>query len=420
MNIIMMTNTYKPIVGGLEKSIEIFSREMRKKGHEVLIIAPEYKDAPKEDGVVRIPAIQHFNGTDFSVQLPIPLVLTKTLNKFEPDIVHSHHPFLIGDTALRTAVSHKIPLVFTFHTLYEKYTHYVPGESKSMKKFVIELSTGYSNLCDYVFAPSESVAEILKDRGVKSPIEINPTGIYTENFKTNDVKDGIRKSLDIPKGAYVIGYAGRVEPEKNMVFLAKAVSEFITHNKDVYFLILGKGSELDKVKAIFKEKNIENQLRAPGVLKEEKLRKAYGAMDVFAFASLSETQGLVLVEAMAAKVPVVAIDAPGVREVLKSSSNGYMVQKEELNQFVEGLKWIYNLKKSEKESLSKNALRTAEKFDVKYSINRALEVYKKAVNQGCDRCDIDKSPWQDAIRNIKAEWQIAKNITKAAKKAAEK
>jgi hypothetical protein len=97
-----------------------------------------------------------------------------------------------------------------------------------------------------------------------------------------------------------------------------------------------------------------------------------------------------------------------------------MVQKEELNQFVEGLKWIYNLKKSEKESLSKNALRTAEKFDVKYSINRALEVYKKAVNQGCDRCDIDKSPWQDAIRNIKAEWQIAKNITKAAKKAAEK
>ena len=130
MNILMMTNTYKPITGGLEKSIEAFTKEYRRQGHRVIIVAPDFENMEPEEDVVRIPAIQNFNGTDFSVQLPVPGVLDDALGDFKPDIVHSHHPFLVGDTALRIAYKQNVPIVFTHHTLYEQNTHYVPGDSE--------------------------------------------------------------------------------------------------------------------------------------------------------------------------------------------------------------------------------------------------------------------------------------------------
>ena len=165
MNILLMTNTYKPLVGGLEKSVINFSEEFRALGHRVVIVCPDYPDMKPEEDVIRVPAIQQFNGSDFSVQLPIQGTLTEALGDFKPDIVHSQHPFLIGDTALKIASKFNVPLVFTHHTLYEQNVHYVPGNEESLKRFVIELSTGYANLADHVFAPSESVMLMMKERG---------------------------------------------------------------------------------------------------------------------------------------------------------------------------------------------------------------------------------------------------------------
>src|SRR4051812_28170514 len=115
MNILMMTNTYKPLLGGLEKSVEAFTNELRSAGHRVILVVPQYKEGRDEKDVIRIPAVQNFNGSDFSVQLPIPAALTDALGDFRPDIIHSHHPFLIGDTALRMASKFNVPMVFTHH-----------------------------------------------------------------------------------------------------------------------------------------------------------------------------------------------------------------------------------------------------------------------------------------------------------------
>ena len=182
MNILIMTNTYKPLLGGLEKSIERFAKEYRKRGHRVVIVVPEYPDMQPEEDVVRIPAVENFNGTDFSVQLPIPGVLNEALDKFHPDIVHSQHPFLVGDTALRIASKFNVPLVFTHHTLYEENVHYMPGNEEALKRFMIELSTGYENLADCVFAPSESIMKMIKERGVQTPIHVVPTGLYVKEL----------------------------------------------------------------------------------------------------------------------------------------------------------------------------------------------------------------------------------------------
>src|SRR5688572_8121139 len=126
MNVVMMTNTYLPHVGGVAQSVHRFTTSLRERGHRVLVCAPTFEGMDAElveEGVVRVPAVQNFSGSDFSVMLPIPLYLTNTLNEFEPDLFHSHHPFLMGDSALRKAATRQVPIVFTHHTLYEEYVH---------------------------------------------------------------------------------------------------------------------------------------------------------------------------------------------------------------------------------------------------------------------------------------------------------
>ena len=162
MNIALLTNTFTPHVGGVARSVDAFAKAYRELGHHVLVVAPEFDDAPEyETDVFRIPAIQHFNGSDFSVVLTVPSELSDYMEEFKPDIIHSQHPFLLGWTAVRMARMLDLPLVFTHHTLYEQYTHYVPGYSPGMKRFIIELSTRYANLTDQVFAPSESIHDLL-------------------------------------------------------------------------------------------------------------------------------------------------------------------------------------------------------------------------------------------------------------------
>ena len=102
------------------------------------------------------------NHTSFSIRAPVPLILSNQLDRFQPDIVHSHHPFMLGGTALVISEKYSIPLVFTYHTMYEEYTHYVPGNIRNLKSFVTQLALGYANQCNHVIFPSESVQSIIK------------------------------------------------------------------------------------------------------------------------------------------------------------------------------------------------------------------------------------------------------------------
>lgn len=241
MNILMMTNTYLPHVGGVARSVEAFAQEYRVLGHRVLIVAPDFLNAPEqEEHVVRVPAIQNFNGTDFSVRIPIPGILSNVLHAFEPQIIHAHHPFLLGDAALRISAKLNSPLVFTHHTMYERYTHYVPGDSPAMKRFVIDLATHYANLCDHVFAPSESIAAVLRQRGVQTPIEPLPTGVDVQRFSSGDRRTG-RQRFAIPSSAFVVGHLGRLAPEKNLPFLANAISDFLRRRQTRIFSSLVRG-----------------------------------------------------------------------------------------------------------------------------------------------------------------------------------
>lgn len=410
MNILMMTNTFSPHVGGVARSVEAFTSEYRKRGHRVLVVAPIFENMPEKEGdVVRVPAIQHFSGSDFSVVLPIPGGLLSKVEAFKPDIIHSHHPFLIGATALRMAHVYEIPLVFTHHTMYEQYTHYVPGDSKALQRFVIRLTTSYANLCDQVFAPSDSTALVLRERQIRSPIDVVPTGVSLQQFSMGS-GPGFRAAMDIPEDAFVVGHLGRLAPEKNLPFLTEALAAFLKREKRAHFLVVGTGPLHGAIRDFFAGQNLSSRLHVAGNLTQPLLASAYRAMDVFAFASKSETQGMVLIEAMAVGTPVIALDAPGSREVVVDGSNGLLLHSETVAEFSSALQRVASFPRKRIKELKENAYHRAELFTMERSTDKALSLYGRLLKKDFEHRDEEYDAWSTVLRLIKTEWDLLKGV----------
>lgn len=410
----MMTNTYVPYVGGVARSVQRFVDEYRRQGHRVLVAAPSYKNIlTSESDVIRFPAVQHFNGTEFSLPMPVPGRRSFQLRQFQPDVVHVHHPFALGGTALRIASNRGVPLVFTHHTMYEKYTHYIPGDSLRLKRYVVSLVRGYCNYCDAVIAPSESVADLLRTRGVRTPISVIPTGVETSLYRSGDGAK-FRSQLDIPDDAFVVGHVGRMATEKNLEFLARAVGTFLNHNPNAYFLLVGVGPMTTEICKVMDDMGVAERIRSAGLLETTELFGAYKSMDAFAFSSHTETQGMVLAEAMAAGVPVVAVDASGVREVVKDRINGRLLPVDDEAEFAAALEWIGGLDNEGKNFIKQRALGTAKEFDITNSAKRALSCYEDMMklSAGKKRRAVDH-PIARAKRGFESEWQIMSNIGRA-------
>lgn len=328
MRICHFTNTFLPHVGGVARAVQTLFEDQRRARHRALIVAPEFAEgsAPRniERSVARIPAFTHFNDSDFSVRIPFAAALSERLSAFRADIIHAHHPFLLGDTALREAANRQVPVVFTHHTLYERYTHYLPVESEALGDFAAEVATRFANRCAAVVAPSESVRDLIVSRGVTVPVHAIPTGIDTRLLASGDGTRA-RSRLGIPPGAPVIGHLGRLAEEKNLGYLAEALARTLRERPEARALIVGDGSSREGMQKSFAEAGVADRVVFTGKLTGRRLLDACTAMDLFACASTSETQGLVLAEAMAAGSPVVALDASGVREVVRDGENGLLL-----------------------------------------------------------------------------------------------
>ena len=404
MNILMMTNTYLPQVGGVARSVATFTEAYRRRGHRVLVVAPTFDGQPESEvDVYRVPAITNFNGSGFSLRLPIPIP-SSLFEEFAPDVVHAHHPFLLGDTALRVAVTRQVPLVFTHHTMYEQYTHYLPATTEAVKNFAVHLPTGYANLCDQVIAPSASIAAILKERGVSAPIGAIPTGIDPNQFADGDGA-AARRKYGIPEGAFVVGYVGRLALEKNLPFLARAVASLVRSDPKAHFLLVGSGPAEADVKAIFEEAGAQDRLHPSGPLQGQELSDAYHALDVFAFTSLSETQGMVLAEAMTAGVPVVALDAPGSRDVVEEGKNGRLLTEENENAFVAALADLAGSPQRLR-AMSEAARQTAQEYSLERCADRVLDLYAGLIGSNRRQRDEDDGVWGTVVRRLEAEWDL--------------
>ncbi|NDV61787.1 glycosyltransferase family 4 protein [Puniceicoccales bacterium CK1056] len=406
MKLALFTNTYSPHVGGVAKSVAALVKGMRARNHEVLVVAPEFENQPKDElSVVRIPSIHNFNGTDFSFKLPSGNRIGEAIKAFHPDIIHSHHPFLLGDAAMRMAHQWQVPIVFTHHTRYEDYVHYVIDDFEYLERLAIELATEYANLCDRVIAPSNSIKDLITKRGVKVPVSSIPTGIDHEQFKSGDGLK-IRKQLGIAEDRFVIGHVGRLANEKNLPYLVEAVCAYLKGAQDAEFLLVGKGDSLDRIKATMHEERLDKRVHYLGKLDRQDLVDSYHAMDLFAFSSKSETQGMVLAEAMAAGTPVIALDASGSRDIINDWKNGrLMPEASNPESFARGIGELRKLASENSQELHENMRTTAEKFSESACLYRVEALYHELREE--EQISPDIKSFDRFANRIEAEWEIA-------------
>ena len=405
MRIAMFTNTYVPHVGGVARSVSTFEEEFRRRGEHVRIIAPQFQDAEEStEHVVRVPAIQNFNGSDFSLQIPQPGLLSEQIDAFQPDVIHSHHPFLLGDSALRTAYSRHLPLVFTHHTMYEQYSHYVPLDSDAMKRVAIQLATEYCNLCTHVIAPSQSVEDLLSRRGVSVPITTIPTGIDLPFFSGGD-GPAFRQRCGISNEALVIGHVGRLALEKNLEFLATAVGLYLEDHPEVVFLVVGDGPAKQSMEVELRKYAASEQLIFTGRQCGQDLADAYAAMDLFVFASQSETQGMVVAEAMAAHNPVIALDGPGVREVVNNGSGRLLPADALPEDFAKVLEQL-TADRMALRKLGQSARESVESCGLPACADRLADLYGRLIDDFRTEGVQTFGSWDHLQGRLEAEWKL--------------
>lgn len=419
MKICMFTNTYLPHVGGVARSVSVVAQDLRAAGHPVMIIAPSFPGDDKHDAadnwIVRVPAVQNFNGSDFSVRIPVPFFLDEQIDAFDPEIIHSHHPYLLGDAALRAARRRGLPLIFTHHTLYEEYTHYVNENSLNMKRLAAFLATNYANLCDRVVAPSMSLKKLIQERGVSVPVTEIPTGVDIPFFEKGD---GLRfcQQHEIPEQFFVIGHLGRLAPEKNLDFLAQSVIQTMADHSETCFLVVGDGPSRKTIANRMEAAGMQDRLIMPGSLTGRDLADAYQAMNIFAFTSKSETQGLVLIEAMAAGLPVVALDAPGVREVVRNGRNGQLLRSDADEADFAAVISGAVVDPDKMAAWVEQARNTARAFARERCAEKLIRLYTETVADGPNPDpgrDTGFDRWDRVLRSCRAEWDLAVEKTQS-------
>ncbi len=385
MNIAMFTNNYKPYIGGVPISIEHLAGALRQRGHKVYVFAPTYKEQVEEEFVIRYPS--------FPVSIakaPVPDVLTRIFEKkvkeLQIDIIHVHHPAIVGNVALFLKKKYKIPVVYTYHTRYEQYLYYVkPLERIERYTGVIQKYMGYfCKRCDMLLAPTPGMRDYLmaQNFGEGVPVKVLPTGIPEECFFPDmDRAAEIRRSYKGDKD-YLFVTVSRLAREKNLLFqlegLALLKEKLARYGKTFRHMMIGEGPQRQELMEKVRQLGLEDTVVFPGTVPNSEMKNYQSAADLFLFTSKSETQGIVVLEAMAAGNPVAAVDATGVRDVVEDHKNGCLT-REETEEWSQG---IVTLLKDEKRyhAMSRAARETAAGY-AESAVARLAESYYEEIFQ---------------------------------------
>ncbi|MFO7951641.1 MAG: glycosyltransferase family 4 protein [Bacillota bacterium] len=380
MNIGIFTNSFRPYTSGVVRSIELFSREFSNRGHNVFVFGPDYPmlNPPKEEGVYRFISLPAPTMPEFSLPIPLSAHLSSTIKKNNLEVIHAHYPFLLGRMGAKAARRYKLPLVFTFHTLYEQYVHYLPFAKNASKKVVQSIARDFCNRSNTVVAPSQIVVNYLQRIGVKSPIVNIPTGIDLEEFKDLD-SNWLVNNYEIKPDQKVLLFVGRLGEEKNVTFLIKAFLTVVKTCPDCHLVLVGKGPQENQLRKLCRKLNIADKVTFTGVLPRHNIVHCYASAHLFVFPSITETQGLVIGEAKAAGLPIIAIKAYGPAEMVFDGEDGVLTEPSH-GSFTRA---IIDLLKNEElyEQMSKNALANVQQFSSSRCAERMLEVYQNLIDQ---------------------------------------
>jgi glycosyltransferase involved in cell wall biosynthesis len=381
LHIAFFTNYYHPVVNGVVRSVASFREILMQQGHNVFIFAQSadnYKDT--EPFIFRYPSLPLPLPGDIAAALPVSPFVDQLLPALKLDVIHTHHPILLGQTAARKAAELNLPLVFTFHTQYWEYTHYIPFPQEVIQEFlknaVHRWLRDFMRKCQHIIIPSESLKDILvRDYGLTDRYTVIPTGTNLDPFSNADGKS-LRSEKDWKDKTILIS-VGRLAPEKNWDTLLRAFASVHANHPDLHLVLIGDGPARQTLESLAAELGVTNQVTFTGAVPFEEIPRYLKAADLFTFASVTETQGLVTIEAMAAGLPVVAVDGPGTRDIVEHGKQGLLTENDP-DALAKSLQKLLSDPQRIKR-LSHNALKKARTFDVSGLGKQLVSVYEQAI-----------------------------------------
>jgi len=364
------TEVYRPVVNGIVASIDALAGGLRERAHEVHFFTPRVPGYETSGhAIYELPSLPL--PTQTAYRLTLPLVSRRHINSVVKhlDVIHAHSPFVTGWMAMRYARRFSIPFVYTYHTRLEEYAHYVPFEPHATRLAAETLTRSFANAADAVIVPTPAMRERLRELGVDAPIDIIPTGIDLRRFSAGERSESLRASLGIRNDGRLLLFVSRLAKEKNVELLLEALAAM---NDERYVLaIAGDGPQSEALERYAAHLGVARRTRFLGSMERESLPQLYASADAFVFPSVSETQGIVLAEALAAGALVIAAESGQNRDVLGDA--GLLVPPNAAA-FDKAFESISSTQLPAQRALAKSA---AMRFGVDEQTERVLAVYRR-------------------------------------------
>jgi 1,2-diacylglycerol 3-alpha-glucosyltransferase len=385
MNIGLFSETYYPEINGVANSVYMLKNELEKRGHNVYVFTTKTPGAPEhEHNVFRVPSIPFIFITERRVGLFYQPRLAHIIKKLNLDIIHTHTEFSLGIFGRIMAKELRLPIVHTYHTIYEDYTHYLT-RFKSLDRRAKAFARTYSKVCcntvEQVIVPTDKTKELLMTYSVHKDIAVVPTGIDLSKFDRNNYP---QEEVAVLKQKYGIGplekvmiYIGRVSQEKNIEEIIGAMPEYMKERPIVRFVIVGSGPALDKLMHMVGQLGLTDRFVFTGSQPWDSIGLFYQMGDVFVSASKSETQGLTYIEAMASGLPVVARQDKCLEDILEQGWNGYTFTNQ--RELYYGLDQV--LFEDTETNYGGNAMEKVKKYSTQEFAYQVEKVYKQVVSR---------------------------------------
>lgn len=379
MQIAFYTNNYLPVISGVVRSVYNCRQALTALGHNVFVFAQEDDYFDQEPFIYRYPSFSVPGPVDIPTALPISPYIDWLLPSLKLDLIHAHHPVLLGQVGAHKAKKLGLPLVFTFHTQYQEYTHYVPLPQDAVQEFlkeaVHEWLKKFMRKCQHIIVPSQSMLDILlSEYGLESNYSIVPTGIDLTPYQQ---ADGSRiRAKHGWQNATVLISLGRLSKEKNWGFLLRSAGLAMQKHPALRVALVGEGPERTRLEQLAQNLGIGDRVDFIGPIDFAEVPGYLKAADIFGFASTAETQGLVTMEAMAAGLPVVAVDASGTCDIVQSGVQGLLVEQDP-GAFAAAIDQILT-SPDLFENFGRAAATRAAEFEIMQQAKKLVEIYAQA------------------------------------------